>query len=163
MTIEIRELNKSNSEEIVNLLNNCIDYFELVEGEKPNINTTKGILEDLPSEKTIDDKKVFGFYDNQELIALVDFIKGYKTLDEGIIGLFLVDERKRNLGIGKYVHQEIIKVAQSYSLKKLRIGVAESDKVACILWKELGYGEIERKNMTIGKKENTVIVMNYII
>lgn len=163
MTIEIRELNKLNLEEIMNLLNNCIDYFELVEGDKPNINNVKEILENFPPEKTIDDKKVFGFYDNQELIALVDFIKGYKTLNEGIIGLFLVDERKRNLGIGKYVHKEIIKVAKSYGLKKLRIGVAESNKVACIFWGKLGYEEIERKKMIIGKKENTIIVMNYII
>lgn len=41
--------------------------------------------------------------------------------------------------------------------------MAESNEVACIFWKKLCYEEIERKNMTIGKKENTVIVMNYII
>lgn len=90
----MKKLNKSNREEILKLLNSCADYFELVEGQKPNINTVNEILEEFPSEKCIEDKKVFGFYENQELIALVDFIKGYKTSDEGMIGLFIIDEKK---------------------------------------------------------------------
>lgn len=67
------------------------------------------------------------------------------------------------MGIGTYIHKEVIKIAQRYNLKKLRIGVAESNKNALMFWRQLGYIEIDRKNMIIGKTENLVIVMNYII
>ncbi len=155
-------LNKSNQDEILNLLNHCNDYFELVEGEKPSINNVNEILEDFPPEKDISDKKVLGLFDNQELIGLVDFIKGYKKLDEGIIGLFLIDERKRKLGIGKQFHETIVQKAKNYGIKRLRIGVAEVNINALLFWKKLGYEEIERKTMMIGKKENIIIVMNYV-
>ena len=159
--MKVIELNKSNSEEIMKLINKCSDYFVLVEGEKPSINNVKEILEDLPPEKDISDKKVFGLYDNQELIGLVDFIKGYKALDEGIIGLFLIDESKRKLGVGKQFHEIIVQEAKNYGLNKIRIGVAEVNANALLFWKKLGYQEIERKTMIIGEKENVVIVMNY--
>ena len=158
--MKIVELSEKNFEEIMSLLNHCTGYFKLVGGEMPSSDTANSILNDLPPEKNANDKKVFGLYEGEELIALVDFIIGYKALDEGIIGLFLIDERKRKLGIGTLVHDKIIHEAKSYGINRLRVVPVESNITALSFWKKQGYEEVERKSMTIGKKENVAIIMN---
>lgn len=146
---------------IQHLCERSIDYFEIVEGRHPEKKAGLDILIDLPPGWEPKDKQVFGcFNENNLLVAVIDILANYPDKGEWIIGLLLIDPKERRQGLGKLLHKFIKDYALMSMADKLRIGVVEENAKAYAFWKDLGYHEVKRVNMTYGNKNHVVVVMN---
>lgn len=160
-TYLIRGLSIDDEQKIQNLCERCLDYFELVEGTHPEESEGRNILYDLPPNKSLEDKFVFGVFDKTyRLVAVVDIIKDYKAISEWIIGLMLIDPMERGLGIGRKVYDIIQEWISRCGGKSIRIGVVEDNINGHNFWFSLGFREIQRVKMKFKLKEHIVIIMN---
>lgn len=160
----IRKLSIEDSSELQCLCERCSDFYTLVEGGPPEKNEGRNILTELPPGKELKDKFVFGVYNDKCcMIAVIDLVRGYKAENEWMLGLFMIDPCEREKGLGKRLHEFIKEWVSSCQGCKVRIGVARDNENAFRFWSGLGYIEIERVNLKLGNKENTVIVMNYLL
>ena len=159
----IRNLDIEDKDIIQNLCEECIDYYNIVSGEAPKKDTWKEVLEDLPPGKTYEEKYALGAFKDGHLVAVIDLIRDYPEKGEWIIGLLLIHPSERNKGLGERINNLIAEVVKDKGGIKLRIGVVEDNSKALSFWKGIGYEEIKRANLTIGHKNNIVIVMNHSI
>ena len=74
------------------LLENCADYFELVDGRLPTGSEAQELFEAKPPTKTLNDKLVIGLWNSTaKLIGILDAIRDYPQPGEWFIGLLLID------------------------------------------------------------------------
>lgn len=94
---KVRTLTYENIDEIYQLLSKNVLYYEYC----PSFVTRQGILDDmntLPPGKTIRDKYYTGFYQEDKLAAVMDFIDGYPEKGIAYIGFFMTDVSMQNSG-----------------------------------------------------------------
>lgn len=156
----IRRLNENDEHAVQSLCECCADFTQLIEGRAPQQDDGHGILFDLPPDKTMDDKFVFGaFHRDGTLRAVIDLIKDYKTQGEWTIGLMMIDPSERGKGLGSELHSFIKAWALQRGGSTLRIAVMQANQAGHAFWGRMGYSEVSSFNGVYGNKTHTVIVM----
>ena len=142
---QINPLTLQDEAAVQNLCEACADFSLLVEGRLPEKNDGREILTKLPPEKNIEDKIVLGVFNEQnELVAVIDLIKGYKNQDEWTLGLLMITPSERGHGLGKILHEYIKNLAAEAQAKFLRLGVAIINERAHKFWLSVGYRDVEK-------------------
>ncbi len=158
----IRLLSGDDEDDVQDLCERCSDFSELIEGRPPEKDAGHSILFDLPPDKELKDKYVFGVYkENNVLIAVIDIVKDYKVTGEWIIGLLMIDPSERGNCLGRKLHELIKTWVLEQNGSTLVIGVVEENYRGFKFWSEMGYSEAGRLKQTYGNKEHIVIAMNF--
>lgn len=157
-----REITIKDKNHVSQLFNKCIKYFYEIEGK--NAISTEEFFTELPPNKTIEDKKLYGIFDDNTLIGVVDIVKNYPEIKEWIIGLMLFSPESRGQGLGVHVHNILTQIAQDNEVQKLRIAVMKDNTKGLSFWRNIGYKEIKRTEpRKLQNKEDIIIVLNYFI
>lgn len=157
----IKKINEENILEIFDLCKRSSSFFEAHEGRYPCEESVKEILYELPEGYSYEQKHLFGVYDNNFMVSIIDFLQDYPEKKETIIGLLLISPEYRNQGLGKKIHEIIIKISKDFfNAEKLRIGVVKDNITGVKFWTSLGYKKLKEVEMILGSKNNTVIIMN---
>jgi ribosomal protein S18 acetylase RimI-like enzyme len=155
-----RKITIEDKDEVMHLFRECKDFFVLTEGTKPD--ECDGFFYDLPPEKTIKEKYLYGVFDNNSLIAAIDIVSNYPEEGEWIIGLLLIHPNTRGMGLGKELHNLIKRITINEGAEKLRIGVMEQNTDALTFWNKIGYKQtIVTEPRKFGIKDSKMVVMNY--
>lgn len=149
------ELLSAKNHKIVEALNEkCADFFILHDGVLPSEKDANEIFTALPPNKNYEDKFVFGLYrPDDELVGIIDIVRDFPTLGEWTLGLMLIDPQERGNGLGKMVHEALVRRALDLGAKSFRIGVVEENKKGFHFWSGLGYKKV--KQITMDFKEKT--------
>lgn len=159
---EIRFISKEDEELGYKFFLCCNDFFQLTENRTPQKGDFIFNLEELPPDKSKEDKYVFGVFHNSEIIAIVDMVRDFPEEKGWIIGLFLIHPAYREKGFGKELHGAVKLWVKKMGGEKLWIGVVEDNIKGYGFWRHIGYEEVKRTGpKLLGKKENVIIVMNY--
>lgn len=147
--------------DVMNLFINCKEYFILTEGKE--VEDCSDFFTDLPPNKKIEDKYLYGVYDDELLVGAIDLVSNFPEDGEWMIGLVLLHPKVRHIGLGKTIHNVIKDIARKGKAQKLRIGVIEQNTNGYKFWNKIGYKQIKKITDPIkfGAKESKVIVMNY--
>ena len=157
----IKLLTCKNEKQVQALCEQCSDFSMLIEGRLPEKNAGHEILFDLPPDKALEDKYVFGIYnENDCLSAVIELVKDYKIPGEWMLGLMMISPNERGKGLGRRLHEFVKTWVSEFQGKLLRIGVVEENYRAHKFWVEMGYTEVDRIKRKFGNKEHVVIVMN---
>ncbi len=160
----IKELHREDEKELQIFNEKCSDYYMNIEGRQSLKAIGHELLNELPPNKSLSDKFVFGVYKGEnDLIALIDIIKDYKLEKEWTIGLLLLDPSERDKGLGSKIHNFLIESVSAYQATKFRLGVVVENQRALNFWRRIGYEEIDRVTIKVGNTDRKVIVMNYLI
>ena len=103
---EAKLLTHQNIDEIYELCLGNPLYYDYC----PPIITKKQILADmkaLPPYKTYEDKYYIGFYQNNQLIAVLDLILKYPDSNTAFIGFFMMHSKQQGKGKGSSLIEEI--------------------------------------------------------
>ena len=143
------------------LLENCADYFDLVNGLLPTGSEAQELFEAKPPTKTLNDKLVIGLWNSAtKLIGVLDAIRDYPQPDEWFIGLFLIDPAYRQNGIGQQTYQAFEHWAVKRGAKYIGLGVVEQNACAFEFWQRLGFKIVEKRlPKRNGNQESVIIVM----
>lgn len=159
-----KQLSTVNKRQVYDLYCQCDDYFQMAEGKVADGSNVKELFEELPPGKQMQDKEIYGLFQQGVMMGVVDLVKDYPEKGEWIIGLLLLDPSVRNKGLGRAAHKTILEHSLDQGAEKLRVGVLEQNNQGLSYWTKLGYKEISRtEKRPFGDKESVVIVMNYIL
>lgn len=143
-SFQVRKLTEADLEQVLALYQTNPLYFEYF----PPLPSLEGLANDLvdcPPGKSLSDKYFLGFWDKNNLVAVLDLIDGYPTEDTAYIGLFMLDANLSGQGLGSRIMAELLPQLAT-RFKKVRLGYVESNPQSSYFWSKLGFcptGEIK--------------------
>jgi diamine N-acetyltransferase len=115
-------------------------YSLRLSGQLPSPTAAEAICTALPPAKSLRDKYVFGVHLDQAMVGCVDLIRGYPQADIAFIGLLLLDESHRRVGIGRAAFQCIERVVRDWpECRRIRLSIVRANDDVMPFWSSLGF------------------------
>ena len=143
-TLEVSDdytVHKIREEDVEKVYHLCLGnplYYEYC----PPMVTLNSVREDLtalPPGKTMDDKYFVGFYEGEELIAVMDLIDGYPTKDIAFIGFFMTDASVQKQGVGSRIMADLLDTLKEVGFQAVRLAWVKGNPQAEHFWKKNGF------------------------
>lgn len=99
--------------------------------------TRESILADqtaLPPGKTAEDKYYVGFFERDDLVAVLDVILGYPQEKTTFIGLFMVNAKYQGKGVGSRVINECAACLKQWGYQKIRLAIDQGNPQSQAFW-----------------------------
>jgi len=147
----IRRLNDSDTDDIFDFCQKNTMYYQYCGAEI----SKDQVLNDLhitPPGVDIADKYYVGFFNGEEMIAVLDLIDGYPEPDIGYIGFFMMNVALQGKQIGSAIIQDVCSYLKLIGKTAIRLGIAKDNPQANHFWKKNGFTvikEVERDGWTI--------------
>ena len=105
-------------------------------------------LKALPEGKSFEDKFYIGFFENDRLIAIMDFILSFPKEDTIFIGLFMMDSKESGKGKGSAIIIEALTAWKRAGYKKVRLAYMKGNMQSRSFWRKCGFTEtgVEKEN-----------------
>lgn len=105
---------------------------------RPTLETVKEDLSRLPDGKSRKDKSYVGFWEDNDLVAVMDFVRGYPDEETVFIGFFMLNKAYQEKGLGSQIIQEAIDYF-SKTFKKVRLAHVKTNPQAKHFWEKQGF------------------------
>jgi len=147
----VRRLDENDTLRILSLeLSNPL-YYEYC---KPTP-TKESIIKDIhiyPNKSSIDNKYYVGYFNNEELICILDLIVSYPLDNISFIGFFMVDKKYSNKGIGSKIISDLLNYLKNY-YSEIRLGYVIGNKQSESFWKKNGFIDFIKTNSNTVNEE----------
>ena len=110
----------------------------------PPFVTEQSIMRDmqaLPPGKGMDDKHYIGYYDGEEMVAVMDLITAYPDEKTAFIGFFMTAVQVQDMGVGSRLIQDLCDFLKSIGYEKIRLGWVKGNPQAEHFWHKNGFQE----------------------
>ena len=157
-TYEVRRLNDAHVEEIFALCKGNTQYYRYCEAQP----TREQVLNDLhitPPGIDLSAKYYIGFYQDHELIAVMDLIDGYPDPDICFIGFFMMNKAYQGRQIGSGIIREASEYLRSLGYQAIRLAIDKGNPQSSHFWKKNGFPvikEVDRNGWTVLVAELTL-------
>ena len=138
----VRKLNRDDVEAVYALSVGNPIFYEY----HPPFVTRESIWEDmevLPPGKGYADKFYIGFFDGENLVAVMDLIRDFPQEKVAFIGLFMVDARYQGKGTGSRIIEECGACLRESGFQTIQLGVDKGNPQSFAFWKKNGFSVIE--------------------
>ena len=124
--------------------------YELCQANKmyyqycPPFVTEKSILDDmnaLPPGKDGDDKYYIGFFEDDDLVAVMDLVNEFPDKKTAFIGFFMTKVSVQNKGVGSSIIKGLVDYLRNIDTRYIRLGWVEGNPQAEAFWKKNGFSE----------------------
>ena len=141
------------------LLEECSDFNLLVTGLPVARTDAKELFTDLPPGKDMVDKTIIGFYKGQNLVGIMDNIRGYPEPGTWFIGLMLLVPDERGKGMGRNLISGYEQWAGLQGAQAIRLGVVAENCDGYRFWERSGYQMVEKRPARrFGNKEQEIFL-----
>lgn len=110
----------------------------------PPFVTEQSIRDDmnaLPPGKAMDDKYYIGFFDGEDLVAVMDLINGFPDKETAFIGFFMTKVSVQNKGVGSHIIMGLVDYLRDNGTRYIRLGWVKGNPQAEAFWKKNGFSE----------------------
>ena len=104
--------------------------------------TKEQILDDMkatPPGVGLSDKQFFGFFEQDELIAVMDLVDGYPTPGTAYIGFFMMNSEYQGKQVGTAIIREVVEYLQSAGKTAIRLAIDKGNPQSTHFWKKNGF------------------------
>ena len=152
---KVKELKASDAAAVFKL--ECTNplYFEYCP-PTPNIQRVLVDMKALPTKKSLEDKYYIGFFEEKELIAIMDLILYYPNEDTAFIGLFMVLSDKQGTGVGTDIIGECFSELRGIGFSAIRLGYMKRNSQSEAFWHKNNFIP---KGIESDKHQGTIVVM----
>lgn len=157
LTYNIRKLNETDIPIIYDLCSHNPQYYEYCQKNPEETELKKVIREDLtalPPGKTSADKYYVGFFDKEELIAVMDVIDGYHEKNMAFIGFFMMNAAYAARGIGTEIITELSGYFKGEGIRAIRLGIDKGNPQSTHFWAKNGFAVIRE----VPREEGTILL-----
>ena len=147
----IRRLNDSDTDDILDFCQKNTMYYQYCGAEI----SKDQVLNDLhitPPGVDIADKYYVGFFNGEEMVAVLDLIDGYPEPAIGYIGFFMMNAALQGKQIGSAIIQDVCSYLKQIGKTAIRLGIAKDNPQANHFWKKNSFTvskEVEHDGWTI--------------
>lgn len=160
MTLTLRRLDKNQPFDVASLqrlLEQGRIYHELVHTEPLSPSAASDELIDCPPGLALEHKWTLGAWCGDEMIGVVDLLRGYPDPDIAYLGLLQIGEPWQGAGQGRALYTEACNLARSWGCQRMRLAVVACNQPGLNFWQARGFIECYRKTLEGYRAE--VIVM----
>lgn len=159
MEIELKELSLLDLEDVVKCIRSNARYNQITGDDKLTDDEIGRIFKEKPNEARIDQKKIMGFYQGNEIVTIADVIYGYPQEKYVFIGLLMVTQEKQGNGIGGIAYRKIEESAIALGYGYIQLAILIKNVNVYNFWQKLGFIEVEKRKGRDGQRVVDVIVM----
>ncbi|MGY3765618.1 GNAT family N-acetyltransferase [Vagococcus vulneris] len=150
-TIQIRLLNeKNNFATVKQFLLETTDYFTDYQKKEPTNEQVITFFNELPPNTSIHKKNVYGVFDQDTMIGMIDWVIDYPEENQSIIGLFVLRHDYRGVGLAQPLYDALEQMAKETGSQKITLGVLESNLPAVAFWKSQNYQILKKITSNYG-------------
>ena len=149
----VRKLNHNDVEMIYNFCIRNTQYYEYC-GKEPSIELIERDLEITPPGLSIEQKYYVGFFECDNLVAIMDLEDGYPDEDYAYIGFFMMNHVLQGKGIGTLIISEVFEYLREQGFQKCMLGIDKDNPQSNHFWKKNGF-EVIRE---VVQEEGTILV-----
>ena len=138
---KIRVLTVSDVGIILDLCQQNTVFYEYTEAQP----TSEQILDDMkqtPPGIDMSAKYFFGFFEGQDLVAVMDLIDGYPTPEIAYIGFFMMNRQYQGKHIGSAIICEVADYLRSIGKTAIRLAIDKGNPQSAHFWKKNGFNII---------------------
>ena len=137
-TYTVRRVTEDEIGSVLHLCTGNPQFYEYC----PPMATKESLLSDLtalPRGKTKEDKYFVGYWNGDELAAVMDLVLGYPDPEGAYIGFFMMDSGLQGRGIGTALINELSAVLKAQGYEWLRLAYARGNRQSEAFWKKNGF------------------------
>ncbi len=101
---------------------------------RPTVANIKDVFAELPPNKTLADKLFLGFYSENHLISLMDFVVGYPDAHTVFIGWFMMNKEYQGKGTGTEIITEFLSYLKEESFTYVELGYIKGNRESEQFW-----------------------------
>lgn len=105
----------------------------------PSIESIVEDMNSLPPDKGYEDKYYVGFFNNEELIAVMDLITGFPEKRDVYIGFFMLKNTYQNKGQGTLIVEEVFSFLKSQGYKYIKLCIDKDNPQSRHFWMKNGF------------------------
>lgn len=149
---KIKQLQKADIPALLQLCQGNPTYYQYMKME-PTLENLSEELTALPPGKALEDKYFVGFYQSEELVAVLDLIAGYPDENTAYIGWFILDKAYQRKGIGSGIMSELLAFLKKEGFQFVRLGCIKGNLEGTKFWLQNGFlptgDETETESYTV--------------
>ncbi len=134
----ISSLEATDIDDIVELCRQNTVFYKYTEA-RPTCENIRDDMQATPPGIDLSAKYYFGFFDNQELIAVMDLVDGYPKADIAYIGFFMMNLKHQGKQIGTAIISEVIDYLKSIGKTSVRLAIDKGNPQSTHFWKKNGF------------------------
>ena len=142
----VRGLEESDVEMLVEICKQNPIFYEYTEARP----TEENILDDMkatPPGIDMSDKYYFGFFEDRELVAIMDLIDGYPKPEIAYIGFFMMNIQYQGRQVGSAIVGEVVGYLQSVGKTAVRLAIDKGNPQSTHFWKKNGFKVISEADV----------------
>ena len=145
---EVRPITQTDISDVYALCKSNQKYYENT-NSAPTVESLTEIISRLPENVVPKDKYFVGFYDNEQLVSVLELITGYPESNDAFIGWFMVDGHLQRQGIGSQIFADVraAMTGQGYDYLSLQCEKENIDAIA--FWKAQGFQSVKEDDNSI--------------
>ncbi|MGE0494527.1 MAG: GNAT family N-acetyltransferase [Vulcanimicrobiota bacterium] len=113
-------------------------YFQLAEGRPPCLEDARQLLQETPPGTPPEQKFVWGL-EQDGLQGCLDLVQGYPDAEAAFLGLLLLAEDRRGLGLGREAVDFTKAQAAAWGCRRVRLGVLRDNHDGLAFWAHQGF------------------------
>ena len=94
-----------------------------------------------------EDKYYFGFFEERDLVAVMDLVDGYPDTETAYIGFFMMDRRYQGKQIGSAIISEAADRLREMGKTAIMLGIDKENPQSVHFWKKNGFAVIREAEM----------------
>ena len=130
---KIRTLTDSDVDVILDLCQHNTLFYEYTEA-RPAIEEIRNDMRITPPGITLSDKYFFGFFEGQELVAVMDLIDGYPKPESAYIGFFMMNQEYQGKQIGSAIVGETVDYLRKIGKTAIRLAIDKGNPQSTHFW-----------------------------
>ncbi len=135
---DVRRLTEADIADVTLLARSNRRYYRQI-GTRPSAAVLTEVVSNVPEGAGPNSKYCVGFYDDEELVAIMDLIVGYPEPDDAYIGWFMVDESLQGQGVGSGIFADVRAAMQAQGFDHLEVSCPKSSESGMQFWYAQGF------------------------
>ena len=147
----VRRLDDADADDILNFCRKNTLYYQYC-GAEPSKAQVLNDLYITPPGVKIADKYYVGFFNGEEMVAVLDLIDGYPEPNIGYIGFFMMNAALQGKQIGSGIIRDVCSYLKTRGKTAIRLAIARDNPQANHFWKKNGFSvirEVDREGWTV--------------
>lgn len=135
---DVRRITEADITDVYRLCRSNRRYYYIMH-ETPTKENLTAVISEIPGDKGKENKFFVGFYDEDDLVAVMDLITGYPEKDSAFIGWFMVNGEKQRMGIGSQIFADVRASLAAQGYGTLSLYCVKENAEAITFWEGQGF------------------------
>ena len=145
---DVRTITPAEISDVYGLCKSNQKYYTRLH-DAPTVESLTRIISCVPEGAAGNDKHFVGFYDGEQLVAVLELITGYPESNDAFIGWFMVDAMFQRQGIGSQIFADVRAAVAAQGYDYLSLFCEKENDTAIAFWKAQGFRETDQHNGNI--------------